>query len=269
MIKIKDTVKNMEFMYIGCVNSENDFVKISYMFEHNRKIINQFAKRHIILNCESGYEKDLDKVSKLAIASGYDTYEIKNFGYQFGFLHGCTEANIIPTLPYFQCNIDTLLFDEMMDITIDETADINFLPSVTSLYKCLYNEEEYNKYKQDTFVQEVGEKWLGASSQGWVYITKPNIPNFLGDWKPKYEKWIEDGSGDKYSQNVCICSEQSLIDSYINKKRYCIMQDKDFDSYIDIIKRFKIMDASAKNVCLEFYGIFHWHWKDRGIYKHK
>lgn len=281
---IRDIAGNSVVSVCGTASPENNRDKIHYVLSQNKEVMDSFKHRIFVLNKITGFSTTEFNDIIADIKQMYSCVvlvEHVNRGYQFGFIDSDLMSfnyvrNNIPAYDfYFKYNMDTILYNKFLDITIENTADVIYPPEISCLTPEFKSPELYKTYKDacmDFSTSKEG-KFPGAWIMPWLYMLSNKIdilyPNkdALADM---YYKWVTDVKGDFtqwHSQNKVLCSEEMLMESLINEKlkKYCFIRDQDFDYYCNFIIQYRIGDATIKNVHLSKFGICHFHHKNMEI----
>lgn len=280
---IKDIAPNTVIVFCGTLSQENDLDKLNSVMAHNSKLLSNFKGGIIVLN------KDVSTPYKLlqqACSIMYSSFGFTvitdhiNRGYQLGFVDedllgfNFCKYNIDYDF-YLKINIDTLLFPEFNEIQVDDSADIIYMPELTSLDPNLHNVDGLKKLKESTMSYKIEEdgKFSGAWPMPWLYMLSKKVSD-LYDGKENLEniqyRWMSSVNGDSskwHEQNKFICSEEMLVKSFINREytKYCFVRGKDLDDYCKFITDYNVKDATIKNVHLKKHGICHLHWKKEKV----
>ena len=168
----------------------------------------------------------LEGFRKQLVQLGYQPIHLSdNRGYQLGFLDLCSEVNKLVTHPYLQMNNDIAVTPKVLELVIDLESELNYLHSVSCLHK---SRSEY-----------------GPMGQFFIHIPTKGFAEYNG-----------------LDKNIC--SEYVLRDTCVGGK-HCLMDEPMLQSYEAFTKRYKVDDASAKNIELVPIGITHCHCIDHPI----
>jgi len=281
---IRNIAENSVISVCGTISPENNRDKINFVLSQNKNVMDCFKYKIFVLNKVTGYSEtefqdiitDIKKMYSCVVLIDHI-----NRGYQFGFIDldlksfNYAKINMPDYKFYLKYNIDTILYDKFLDIIIDDTSDIIYMPEISSLTPEFKHPDSYQQYKQDCMdsVTSKEGKFPGAWIMPWLYILSNKIsvlyPN-KDSLASLYYKWAVNVGGDFtqwHSQNKVLCSEELLMESLINKelKKYCFIRNEDFDYYCNFIKQYNVGDATIKNVHLSKFGIIHFHFRNNDV----
>jgi hypothetical protein len=290
MKTIRSVLPNSVIMCNGTVSREQTLDKLQFIFDSNTSIFS-LAKKVIVVinkNLDTTLEEFNSTIEQLRVPPNL-TFLVDhiNRGYQIGFIdQDITGFNYFwyNKISYdfiFKCCFDTLFSENFLDVEIDEECDVNYLPTISSLFLQPHRSPEEEIKNIAIWKQFMEKKEIDGSGltynfmvQPWFYIMKPTIRSVFPQWDTlvnKYTEWLLKVNGDLTRQKEQLfCGEidifQSLLSQLNNKvKANCLLTPPQFDTYVKMIQQFNFGDSTIKNVSISYLGITHFHFKDYNI----
>lgn len=242
----------MTFAVICHISNDRDVGMVINNMALNKPVQSKFSRSILVFN----YTNELLRDKFMEQVTGYEIYPLfENKGYQFGFLDLCSSVHAKVDQPYLQLNGDIRLTENILNLDVDYTAELNYLPcfgnTAVDLEKIQRMCSERNI--PDRTVADFGY----VMPQGWFFISQPNLLDFLCKWMAIYNATANASTLSSHGQNQVICSEDHLKASF--KTWHSLMSPVAISNFFDFIHRFSIGDGSCKGANFKELGIFHAH----------